>query len=170
MRKRSCFLLATLVCLIQILADVTEASEPGKETARESLPIMKKVTKSDEEWKKILTPEQFHVLRKKGTEQPFTGQYHDSKEKGTYVCVACGNELFSSDTKFDSGTGWPSFGAPLSKEAVETEQDRALWMVRTEVHCSVCGGHLGHVFDDGPPPTGLRYCINSVALRLAKKG
>lgn len=128
-----------------------------------------KVTKSEEEWKKILPPEAYQVLRKKGTERAFTGKYHDLKEKGVYVCAACGNELFVSDTKFDSGTGWPSFYAPISEQKVGTEVDKSFFMTRTEVHCSRCGGHLGHIFEDGPKPTGLRYCINSVSLEFKKK-
>ncbi|MCB1177341.1 MAG: peptide-methionine (R)-S-oxide reductase MsrB [Leptospiraceae bacterium] len=128
-----------------------------------------KIVKSEEEWKKSLSDQAFNVLRKHGTERAFTGKYHDYKEKGTYICAGCGNELFSSDTKFDSGTGWPSFYEPISKENVGTETDRKFFMVRTEVHCAKCGGHLGHVFNDGPKPTGLRYCINSVSLDFKKK-
>jgi len=129
----------------------------------------KKVEKTEEEWKKELTPEQYSVCREKGTERPFTGEYNKSKEPGVYKCVACGNQLFDSKTKFDSGTGWPSFYQPISGENVETEEDGAYGMRRTEVMCSACGAHLGHVFPDGPRPTGLRYCINSVALKLDKK-
>ncbi len=127
-----------------------------------------KVTKSDAEWRAELTPEQYEVLRKKGTERPFTGQYADSKEPGTYVCAGCGEPLFDADTKYESGTGWPSFTQPVEGGKVETEEDRSLFMKRTEVLCSSCGGHLGHVFDDGPGPTGQRYCINSAALDLKK--
>ena len=126
------------------------------------------VERSDAEWREALTPEQYRVLRHKGTERPFTGEYYASKEKGIYRCAGCGNPLFSSESKFDSGTGWPSFWQPLSEESVATEEDRSLWMTRVEVHCRRCGGHLGHVFDDGPAPTGLRYCMNSVALKLEK--
>jgi len=125
---------------------------------------VEKVELSEAEWRKRLTPEQFNILRKKGTERAFTGQYWNNKAKGTYACAGCGQPLFSSLTKFDSGTGWPSFYAPLAPEAVSEEEDRGFFTVRTEVLCSRCGGHLGHVFDDGPPPTGLRYCLNSAAL------
>jgi peptide-methionine (R)-S-oxide reductase len=131
---------------------------------------MAKIEKSDEEWRRSLTPEQYQVLRQKGTERPFTGEYEKTKEKGTYVCAACGNPLFSSETKYESGSGWPSFYQPLSGESVATETDRSHFMERTEVVCSRCGGHLGHVFDDGPQPTGERYCMNSVALKLEKEG
>ncbi len=127
---------------------------------------MEKVSKSDSEWRAELTPEQYEVLRRKGTERAFTGAYWDAKDGGVYRCAGCGQEVFRSDTKFESGTGWPSFYTPVSDEAVETEDDRSLFMRRTEVHCSRCGGHLGHVFEDGPAPTGLRYCINSCALEL----
>lgn len=128
-----------------------------------------KIVKTEEEWKKELTPEQYRVTRQKGTERAFTGEYNDTKEKGLYVCVCCGNPLFDSSTKFDSGTGWPSFYAATSEESVEIHRDKSFGMVREEVVCSKCEAHLGHVFDDGPRPTGLRYCMNSASLRLKKE-
>jgi peptide-methionine (R)-S-oxide reductase len=129
-----------------------------------------RVDKSDEEWAKELTPEQFEVMRRHGTEPPFTGKYTFEKASGTYRCAACGAELFSSETKFDSGTGWPSFTEPAVAEAVETVEDRSYGMARIEARCRRCGGHLGHVFDDGPGPTGQRWCINSAALDLDQGG
>jgi peptide-methionine (R)-S-oxide reductase len=128
-----------------------------------------KVTKSDAEWRAELTPEQYEVLRQKGTERPFTGAYADTKDAGVYRCAGCGEPLFDAATKFESGTGWPSFTGPVEGGKVETERDRSLFMERTEVLCGSCGGHLGHVFDDGPAPAGQRYCINSAALQLEQE-
>ena len=129
----------------------------------------KKVVKTDEEWKKELTPEQYAVARKKGTERAFTGEYNQTKKEGMYTCVCCGAELFDSQTKYDSGSGWPSFYQPTDKDKVQEETDSSHGMSRTEVMCKSCGAHLGHVFPDGPRPTGLRYCINSVSLKLKPK-
>jgi peptide-methionine (R)-S-oxide reductase len=128
--------------------------------------MAEKVEKTEQEWREELSPEQYRVLREKGTERAFTGAYHDTNDPGVYRCAGCGSEVFRSDTKFESGTGWPSFFAPAADGAVATERDRAFLMTRTEALCASCGGHLGHVFEDGPRPTGLRFCMNSAALTL----
>ena len=131
--------------------------------------MTEKVQKSEAEWRQTLTPEQYHVLREKGTERAFTGEYYRTKDKGTYRCAGCGAELFRSDEKYESGTGWPSFWTAMP-DSVDTETDNSYGMVRTEVMCGSCGGHLGHLFPDGPAPTGMRYCINSASLKLDKEG
>ena len=130
---------------------------------------MEKITKSDAEWRQELSPEEFHILREKGTERAFTGEYYQNKTPGTYLCRACGNELFSSDTKYESGSGWPSFYQPLKSDAVEEHADNAYGMRRVEIMCGRCGSHLGHVFPDGPRPPGQRYCMNSASLKLEPK-
>ena len=152
--------LAGALALAAAVAPVPKSDKKG------SKEVIEKIVKTDDEWKKILTPEQFDVLRKHGTERAFTSPLNNVHQKGVFVCAACGLTLYSSDQKFDSGTGWPSFWAPIDPSHIGTSVDRSFFQVRTEVHCARCGGHLGHVFPDGPPPTGLRYCMNGVAMKF----
>jgi peptide-methionine (R)-S-oxide reductase len=169
MNTRILGILGIVALLLAVACEATLQSQRRATTGKSQATKRKRaVEKTDADWKKSLTPEQYHVLREKGTERAFTGQYWHNKESGAYLCAGCGAELFKSDTKFDSGTGWPSFWSPADKSKVELHSDNTYGMERTEVVCSRCGGHLGHLFDDGPQPTGMRYCINSASLSFKK--
>jgi len=159
--------LSTIVgALAVIIIPLLNAEDPSNQPPQN---MSDKVEKTDAEWKKLLTPAQYHILREKGTEPPFKNEYDGLHEKGIFKCAACAKELYDSGAKFDSGTGWPSFYQPITPDAIRTESDRKFFVKRTEVLCARCGGHLGHVFDDGPKPTGLRYCMNSAAMKFEKR-
>ena len=163
-------LIFPLLCMLAVrlsMADNAEAARIRRQIA--STPLAQKVALSNDQWRKILTSPQFHVLREAGTERPYKNEYWNNHEKGIYLCAACGNGLFSADTKFNSRTGWPSFYAPLAGDRITLATDTSFGMTRDEVRCARCGSHLGHLFNDGPPPTRLRYCLNSVALKFVKK-
>lgn len=166
--KQTTILLSSILYLF-VVSCSGQNSTTKKDNTGTKQHTMTKINKSEEEWKKELTPEEYKVLREKGTERAFTGDLYNNHEKGMYICAACGNELFSSEHKYESGSGWPSYWQPANDSCVSVERDNSLGMVRTEVKCTRCGGHLGHVFDDGLQPTGLRYCINSVSLDFKKK-
>jgi len=167
--KLTMTLLIALALAGALALAAAKAPVPGSDK-KGSKEVIEKIVKTDEEWKKILTPEQYNVLRKEGTERAFTSPLNNIHQKGVFVCAACGLTLFSEDQKFDSGTGWPSFWAPIDPNHIGTSVDRSFFQTRTEVHCARCGGHLGHVFPDGPPPTGLRYCMNGVAMKFEPAG
>jgi peptide-methionine (R)-S-oxide reductase len=158
----------SLIALGLALAGTVAASGPAPATRKGPKNVIEKINKTDEEWKKVLPADTYRVMREHGTERAGTSPLNNNKKKGVYVCAACGLELFSSDTKFESGTGWPSFWAPINPAHVGTTVDRSFFQTRTEVHCARCGGHLGHVFPDGPPPTGQRYCMNGVSLKFVE--